>query len=168
MKGAANPPVICFVGLSKTGKTTFLEKLIAELNRRGCRVGTIKHHRGDFEVDQPGKDTWRHARAGARSVCISSPRKIAVIRQVEEELGPLQIAPLLGSVDIILAEGYKEADLPQIEICLPGTRALVGRRDRLIAVVGGEVEGLAVPRFNPEEVRAVADFLLQNFLYKGE
>ncbi|MGB9826747.1 MAG: molybdopterin-guanine dinucleotide biosynthesis protein B, partial [Desulfofundulus sp.] len=105
-------PGICIVGTSNAGKTTFLEKLIAEFERRGYRVGTIKHHHGDFEIDKPGKDTWRHARAGARAVCISAPRKIAVVRRVEEELSLEQILPLLGPVDIVLAEGYKKADWP--------------------------------------------------------
>lgn len=164
MKGAPVPPVVCFVGPSGAGKTTFLERLIAELNRRGYRVGTIKHHRGDFEVDRPGKDTWRHARAGARAVCISSPRKVAVIRQVEEDPDPLAIASLLGPVDIVLVEGYKEADLPQVEVCRPGSGPQVGRKDRLVAVVGGEAASLPVPHFDPAEVSAVADFLQRKFL----
>ncbi len=157
----SGPPGICIVGSSNAGKTTFLEKLIAELTRRGYRVGTIKHHYGDFEMDKPGKDTWRHARAGARAVCLSAPRKIAVIRQVEEELSPEQIVPLLGPVDIVLAEGYKKVDWPQIEICPPdGCRALVGRKDRLIALVGDGPMETQLPCFGTDEAGAVADLIV--------
>ncbi|MBE3585507.1 MULTISPECIES: molybdopterin-guanine dinucleotide biosynthesis protein B [Desulfofundulus] len=155
------PPGICIVGSSGTGKTTFLEKLIGELERRGFRVGTIKHHHGDFEMDKPGKDTWRHARAGARSVCISSPRKFALIRQVEEELSLQEIVPLLGPVDIVLAEGYKKGDWPQIEVCPPGeTAARVGRKDRLIALVGDGTAQDELPCFGREDVGMVADFIV--------
>ncbi|SHI34130.1 molybdopterin-guanine dinucleotide biosynthesis protein B [Desulfofundulus thermosubterraneus] len=164
MKNMSGPPGICIVGTSNAGKTTFLEKLIAEFERRGYRVGTIKHHHGDFEIDKPGKDTWRHARAGARAVCISAPRKIAVIRQVDEELSPEQIVPLLGPVDIVLAEGYKKADWPQIEICPPGgCTAPVGRKDRLVALVGDGAHHAELPCFGSDEVGAVAD-LIVNFL----
>ena len=67
------PPVVSFVGKPDSGKTTLLEKLIPELNRRGYRVGTIKHHVHQFEMDKPGKDTFRHKQAGARVVALSSP-----------------------------------------------------------------------------------------------
>lgn len=154
-------PVVCIVGSSNSGKTTFLEKLIAELNSRGYRVGTVKHHHGDFEIDHPGKDTWRHARAGAKAVCISASGKIAVIRKVEEELSLEQIVPLLGEVDIILAEGYKRADWPQIEVCPPGgCGTLVGRADRLICLVGNGPADSQVPRFEINEVVPVADLII--------
>lgn len=71
-------PIICVVGRSKSGKTTLLEKLIPELKRRGYRVATIKHHsHPGFEIDVPGKDTWRHAQAGSDHVIISAPDKVA-------------------------------------------------------------------------------------------
>jgi molybdopterin-guanine dinucleotide biosynthesis protein B len=79
-------PVISIVGRSNCGKTTYLEKLISEMKRRGYKVGIIKHDVHGFEIDQPGKDTWRHAQAGADVVCISSPQKMAMIKQVKQEL----------------------------------------------------------------------------------
>ncbi|MBE3587569.1 MAG: molybdopterin-guanine dinucleotide biosynthesis protein B [Thermoanaerobacteraceae bacterium] len=155
-------PVICIVGPSNAGKTTFLEGLIAELTRRGYRVGTVKHHhRGDFEMDHPGKDTWRHARAGARAVAIAAPGRVAVIRREEKEMPLEQVVPLLGPVDIVLAEGYKKGDWPQIEVCPPeGCAALVGRKDRLIALVGGPGPAEPpVPRFGAGDTGAVADLI---------
>lgn len=156
------PPVICVVGTANTGKTTFLEKLIAELKLRGYRVGAVKHHhRSDFEVDRPGKDTWRFACAGADAVCISAHRKVAVIRRVTEELSLEQIVPLLGAVDLVLAEGYKKAGYPQIEVCPPeGCTELVGRPDRLIALIGDDHGRFDRPHFAPGDVAQVADFIL--------
>lgn len=66
MKTVTDPPIVSIVGTSGVGKTTILEKLIPELTRRGLRVGTVKHHaHGEFEMDRPGKDSWRHKKAGA-------------------------------------------------------------------------------------------------------
>jgi len=161
----AEIPIVCIVGPANAGKTTFLEKLIAEFKRRGYRVGMVKHHhRGDFEIDRPGKDTWRFARAGADAVCISAPGRMAVIRRVEEELSPAEIAPLLGAVDILFAEGYKKAAFPQIEVCPPGgTAELVGRPDKLIALIGDYHGPLALPSFAPDEAARVAQFILKKF-----
>ena len=110
-------PVISVVGKSNVGKTTFLEKLIPELVRRGYRVGTIKHDVHGFELDTPGKDTWRHAQAGSRAVTISGPNKIAVLLSVERE-APLDevVALVEGTVDIILTEGYKREGKLKIEV----------------------------------------------------
>ncbi|MEW5899593.1 MAG: molybdopterin-guanine dinucleotide biosynthesis protein B, partial [Bacillota bacterium] len=97
------PPLICIVGHSNTGKTTFLEKLIAEFKRRGYRVGAVKHYHGEFEIDRPGKDSWRFARAGADAVCVSAPDKVALIKKIERELSLDEIISLLNDVDIVLA-----------------------------------------------------------------
>ncbi|MCU0489929.1 MAG: molybdopterin-guanine dinucleotide biosynthesis protein B, partial [Anaerolineales bacterium] len=73
-------PILSIIGKSNSGKTTLLEKLIPELRQRGYRVATIKHHaHAGFEIDQPGKDTWRHAQAGSQVVVITAPDKLALI-----------------------------------------------------------------------------------------
>ncbi|GFP23998.1 molybdopterin-guanine dinucleotide biosynthesis adapter protein, partial [Candidatus Hakubella thermalkaliphila] len=81
-------PVFAIVGKTDSGKTTLLEKLVAELKKRGYRVGTVKHDIHGFEVDHPGKDSWRHAQAGADTVAISSPQKLALIKKVDHDLKP--------------------------------------------------------------------------------
>ena len=75
-------PVLCFVGRSNTGKTTLIEKLIPLLKSRGIRVATIKHHNHDFEIDQEGKDTYRHKKAGAHLSMIVSPKKLALVEDL--------------------------------------------------------------------------------------
>ena len=76
-------PIVSIVGKSNSGKTTLIEKLIAELTRRGWRVATIKHNRHGFEIDHEGKDSWRHKQAGAVATVVASPRRIAVIEDTE-------------------------------------------------------------------------------------
>ncbi len=86
-----------------------MEKLIAELKRRGYRVATIKHDVHGFEIDQPGKDTWRHAQAGSDHVVIASPTRIAHIRRLNRELTLPEIIATIQDVDIILTEGTSGA-----------------------------------------------------------
>ncbi|MHC1760674.1 MAG: molybdopterin-guanine dinucleotide biosynthesis protein B [Negativicutes bacterium] len=109
-------PVISFIGRSGVGKTTYLEKLIAELKSRGYRVGVIKHDIHGFEMDHPGKDTWRHAQAGADVVCISSRDKFALIKKTQRDMPLEEIIARVDDVDIILVEGYKNHSALRVEI----------------------------------------------------
>lgn len=109
------PPVITIVGYSNAGKTTLIEKLVPALKRRGLRVGTVKHAYHSFELDRPGKDSWRHQQAGADAVAVVAADKIAVVhRRPHPSLE--EAASLLGTVDLILAEGFKTSGRPKIEV----------------------------------------------------
>ncbi len=159
-------PVICVVGKSDAGKTTFLEKLIPELTRRGYRVGTVKHDVHGFNLDQPGKDTWKHAQAGSSAVVISSPNKVAVIRQVERELTLDELAVLAeDGVDILLTEGFKRSNRPKIEISRreKGSELLCDERE-LVAVVTDNVFDIRTPQFGLDDAAGVADLLERRFL----
>lgn len=113
----AHPPIIGIAGRSGTGKTTFLEKLLPELKRRGYRVGTIKHHaHPGFEIDQPGKDTWRHAQAGSDHVVIAAPDRVAAIRRVDSDPPLDTLTATMTDVDLILTEGYGRAPIPKLEL----------------------------------------------------
>jgi molybdopterin-guanine dinucleotide biosynthesis protein B len=110
-------PLVTVIGKSKSGKTTLLEKLITEFKRRGYRVGTIKHHsHPGLEIDQQGKDSWRHARAGSEHVVIASPDRIASYRSLDHELSLDEIASTMVDVDIILVEGYMQAGKAAIQV----------------------------------------------------
>ena len=111
-------PIISFVGYSKSGKTTLLEKVVPELKSRGYRVAYIKHtHHDSFNIDLPGKDTWRLSQAGSDIIVISSPEKIAVVEKVSEELYLNKILELIADkVDVVLTEGYKQADTIKFEV----------------------------------------------------
>jgi len=173
VKGEAMRPIISIVGKSDSGKTTFIERLIPELNRRGYQVATIKHDTHGFEIDREGKDTWRHARAGAREVIISSWEKLALIRKVEEEPSLDSLAQLIGSVDLILTEGYKKENKPKIEILRTqlDPSPLCGQGDNLIALVTDNPQlcretarGLGVPLFHWDDIEGVADYIVENYL----
>lgn len=163
-------PIVCVVGKSNVGKTTFLEKLIAELTGRGWRVGTIKHDAHGFDIDKPGKDSWRHAQAGSRAVAISSPDKVALIRRVSREVTLDEMATLVaGEVDIVLSEGYKRSDKPKIEISRQAVAGeLLCSAEELIALVSDRRHGLDVPQFGLDDAAGVADLLEERFLRRAE
>lgn len=114
-RAAGIPPVVSFVGNSNSGKTMLLEKVIRELKAISCRVAVIKHSHHDFQADRPGKDSWRFAQAGSDAVVLSSPNRIAMVQQVDEELSMSHItAWFVGKMDIILTEGYKKGAAAKI------------------------------------------------------
>ncbi len=162
-------PIISVVGKSDSGKTTLLEKLIAELKKRGYRVGTIKHDTHGFDIDHPGKDSWRHAQAGSDTVMIASPNKLALIKKLESELSLDEVASYITDVDIILTEGYKRADKPKIEV---HRRAVGGELlcspQELLAVVTDEPLNVPVPQFSFEETEALVDLIEKEILRKRE
>ena len=159
-------PVVSVVGKSNVGKTTFLEKLIPELVRRGYRVGTVKHDVHGFELDTPGKDTWRHAQAGSRAVAISGPNKVAVLLGVEREATLDEVADLIeGQVDLILTEGYKREGKLKIEVSRTerGTDLLCSAEE-LFCLVTDVEHSLPVPRFGLDDAVGVADLIEEKLL----
>ena len=159
--------IVSVVGKSGSGKTTFLEKLLPELKRRGYRVATVKHDVHGFDIDQPGKDTWRHTQAGAEAVVISSPRRFALIQRLDEEMPLDEIASYVRGVDIIITEGYKRGDKPKIEISRRArSTELICDEDELIAIVADQRFPLDVPHFGLEDTAGVADLLQKKLLKK--
>jgi molybdopterin-guanine dinucleotide biosynthesis protein B len=156
------PPMLGIVGFSGSGKTTLTVGLIDALGRRGLRVASIKHDVHGFEMDQPGKDTWRHKQAGAVATLISSPRGIGLVRDADHDHTPEELLPLLGPADIVLVEGYKRAPLPKIEVFRPELgKPPACRGDRhLLAVVSDADLDWGVPRFAPDALERLADFVL--------
>lgn len=160
-------PVISIVGWSGTGKTTFLEKLVAAMKEKGFRVGIIKHHHGPLELDIPGKDTWRLARAGAACTAIAGPGKAGLVLHVEGEISPATLAAMMPGVDLVFTEGYKQGPFPQIEVRRAGCGAPkpASRPGRLVAVVGErDLCPENVPCFDPGDAAGVAGFIIETFL----
>jgi molybdopterin-guanine dinucleotide biosynthesis adapter protein len=110
--------VVGFSGYSGSGKTTLVEHLIARLRLAGQRVSVVKHAHHEFDIDHPGKDSWRHRRAGAFEVVVASDRRLAKIREYEVCSEPTvhQLVAELSDCDWVLVEGFKHADLPKIEV----------------------------------------------------
>ena len=169
MNARRTVPVISFVGKSGVGKTTALELVIAEIKRRGLRVGTVKHDTHGFEVDKPGKDTWRHAQAGSDVVVISGPSKLALIRKVESEMSLDQVVALMGDVDLVITEGYKRGDKPKIEVTRQerGTE-LICTREELIGLMTDYVVDMPVPQFALDDAAGVVDLLEALYLEGGK
>lgn len=161
-------PIVSIVGKSDTGKTTLIERLIPVLKAKGWLVGTIKHDVHGFEIDHEGKDTWRHQRAGADAVCISSPEKLALIRRVEAEydLDRLEAEVLRDGLDLILTEGYRRASKPKIEVFLSSAHAepLCAGDPTLIAVASDIPLELGAPCFHIDDIEGLASFLEERFL----
>ena len=164
------PAVLSIVGKSKVGKTTFLEKLIPEIKRRGYRVGTLKHDAHDhFEIDHEGKDTWRHREAGAQTVAISSSSRFALTKATKTELEiDTIIATYFSEEDLVLTEGYKGGNKAKIEICRKELQSepLCTKEERLLAVVSDFSVSLDVPHFALEDISGIANFIEDRFLKK--
>jgi len=152
-------------GLSGSGKTTLVVSLIPELRSVGLRVGTLKHHRGEVELDTPGKDTWRHRRAGAAGTVISTPGTVGLIRDVDFDTGPRELAGLLPGMDIILAEGFKRAEIPKIEVYRPdlADTPVCLCDPLLLALVTTAQTEWTGPRFDPDDVPSLARFIIRRF-----
>ncbi len=129
-------PIVSIVGVKNCGKTTLVEKLVPELVSRGYKVGSIKHDVHDFDMDHPGKDSWRHTQSGTRITAISSPKKVAVIEKVEREMSlPDIVGRYFRGVDIILTEGYKRESKTKVEIIRDEvSKELLSSRNQLLFV----------------------------------
>lgn len=108
--------IVGIVGESNSGKTTLIEKLLFVLKKRGYKVATIKYDTHGFEMDHPGKDTWRHAKAGADCVIISSSAKVAMIKKTDQEKTLDELVALCDDVDLVIVETFKDVVIPKIEI----------------------------------------------------
>jgi molybdopterin-guanine dinucleotide biosynthesis protein MobB len=155
-------PIISIVGSSKSGKTTLIEQLIPELIKRGYRVATIKHHGKDFHIDHRGKDSWRHKEAGAHTVVISSPQKVALIEDASHDHSPDELANrFIQGVDIVIAEGFKRAKHPKVEVFRKGVHPhpLAPELENVIAVVSDDPLQLNIPCLNLNDISGIADVI---------
>ena len=166
------PPVISIVARSGTGKTTLLVKLIEEMKRRGYRVGAIKHDAHNFEIDHEGKDSWRLTKAGADTMLLTSPDKLALVKTYSPEREPAlaeSVASYCQDVDVVLTEGFKRSKMPKIEVhrkeCC---KNLLCRDDgydpSLIAVASDSYLEIDVPVFDINDATGICDLIEDRYL----
>lgn len=160
-------PIVSIVGKSDSGKTTLIEKIVPELARRGYRVTTVKHDLHGFEIDREGKDSWRHKQAGAQGVIISSPQKVALIRDVERDLSLEELRDAFGAdADLILSEGFKKDVQPKIEVFRKEEHRelLCTKEDNLIAIASNQPFDIGVPCLDVDDVKGIVDLIESTFL----
>jgi molybdopterin-guanine dinucleotide biosynthesis protein B len=158
--------VVC--GPSGVGKTTLMEQLIGELKARGQRVSVIKHAHQRFDIDRPGKDSFRHREAGATEVLLASSHRLALLREYDEEGLPSlhDLVAELSPVDWVLAEGFKHADWPKVEVW----RAALGQSplypdDPFVTTVATDVpEALPVATARPVFALTAAPALVSHLM----
>ena len=171
MSGTHSVPLVSIVGKSDSGKTTLVEGVVRELVARGRRVATCKHHIHEVDIDVPGKDSWRHARAGSCVAMISSPTQFARVETVERERTLDEIIEAAGDVDIVITEGFKRAGTVRIEVSRLGrSDELISVPDELFALVtdNAELRPTGVPVFDLNDIAGVADLIERSFLIGGE
>jgi len=158
-------PIVSIVGKSDAGKTTLLEKLIAELKRRGYRVATIKHDAHQFEIDHPGKDSYRHFHAGSDWAVIASAAKLASVRRLERELTLDEIAATIAGVDLILTEGFKREAKCRIEVSRRArTPELISAPSELLAVAADYDLDIGVPAYGLDDAAGLVDLIEREVL----
>ena len=163
---SALPPLVCIVGKSDSGKTTLVEKLIPELVKLGLKIGSIKHDAHRFEIDHPGKDSWRHKHAGAHTTIISSPAKLAMVMDSDHDRTLAELLPFFTHVDLVVTEGFKRETWPKVEIFRPEAHPepLCQGDENLIALVTDTDLDLGVPKFGLNDSAGLAAFLKKRFL----
>ncbi len=158
-------PIVCFVGRSNSGKTTFIERVIPELVRAGYKVATVKHAGHGFDLDTEGKDSWRHKQAGASSAIILSKGTMAMFADVSDQMKIEEVRDrfLDGTYDLIIAEGWKNEGYPKIVIVREQVGEIPISPEGLLAVLSDKPVDLNVPVFDLNDVPAVAALIMKHF-----
>lgn len=150
-------------GWSGSGKTTLAELLIAEFTARGLAIATIKHAHHNFEADIEGKDSYRHRKAGAAQVLVSSAKRAALFSEHSQEPALPDLIKRLAPADLILVEGFKTEPMPKLEIWRAevGKPTLYTHDSHILAVASdGQIAGCDLPQFVLDDIPAIADFIL--------
>lgn len=158
-------PVFGVVGWKNSGKTTLMARLVEEFTRRGYAVSALKHAHHSFDIDQPGRDSYRFREAGARQVALVSPRRWALMHELRGQEKPAleDVLSHIGPCDLILVEGYKRSPFPKIEArsARSLTREPLSDDDPNIVAIAAEdgPEPGALPRFDIGDISGIADFI---------
>jgi molybdopterin-guanine dinucleotide biosynthesis protein B len=161
--------VFGFAGWSGSGKTTLIEQLIPRLVARAGKVSLVKHAHHAFDIDHPGKDSYRHREAGCSEVLVSSARRYAITHELrgERELTLAEAIARLAPCDLVLVEGYKTEQVPKLEVWRPSVgKPLLHPVDRAVLGIATDdpaaLTGTALPVFRLDDVDEIATFVLAN------
>ena len=152
------------VGWKNAGKTGLMERLVSEITGRGISVSTVKHAHHRFDVDQPGKDSYRHRVAGATEVLLASRNRFALMHELRDEKEPAlsELLKKLAPVDLVLIEGYKRDTHPKVEAHRAETgNPLIAPDDPTVRAIASDTPlDFDRPVFDLDDTRAIADFIL--------
>jgi molybdopterin-guanine dinucleotide biosynthesis protein B len=160
------PPVFGIAGWKNSGKTTLAARLVAELTRRGYAVTAIKHAHENFDIDHPGRDSFRLREAGARRVILSSPKRWALMHELggDPEMPFDQVVAQAGACDLVLVEGFKRESFPKIELRKDGATSRQPLADipGIVAVASDRPsdETGSLPVFHLDDIPGIADFII--------
>jgi len=153
-----------FAGWSGSGKTTLIEQLIPRFGQRGLRVSLIKHAHHTFDVDQPGKDSYRHRHAGSSEVLVTSSRRWVLMHELRGAQEPSFDEQIrhLAPCDLLLVEGFKHAPIPKLEVWRAATgEGLLHPNDpHIVAVASDEKIETALPLLDLNDVDGISQFIL--------
>jgi molybdopterin-guanine dinucleotide biosynthesis adapter protein len=162
--------VIGFAGFSGSGKTTLLEKVIPLLTAQGLRIAVIKHAHHKFDIDKPGKDSFRHREAGAGEVLVVSGFRWALMHELVDEDEPSldDLCSRLSPCDLVIVEGYKYSDIPKFEVhrSVTGHPYLYPQDKNIIALVTDTRSDITLPQLDVNQPQQVADHILEYFSLK--
>jgi molybdopterin-guanine dinucleotide biosynthesis protein B len=147
---------------SNSGKTTLIEKVVTILKTRGLRVAVVKHASVGFDLDKPGKDSWRFQQAGADTVILVGPGKLALMKKTEHDPTPIELEQLTPDADIVILEGFKKNAQNKIEVFrqgVSGERPLCLDDPSYLALVSDRPFDVSIPRFDINDAEGVATFL---------
>lgn len=171
----SDTPLLGFAAFSGTGKTTLLTQLIPRLTALGLKIGTVKYSHHDFDIDKPGKDSFRLRKAGAHTVMIVSPYRSAVVREFAEPKRVLLSEQLRycypSEMDLILVEGFKQEPIPKIELFRPVLKKpLIYPSDESVIAVASD-QPLILPAhltlLDLNDIPMITDFILARFYPKA-
>lgn len=157
--------ILALVGRSGSGKTTLMERLLPHVRAHGLTVSTVKHAHHGFDIDKPGKDSWRHREAGAEEVLLISGGRWALLHEVRDEAEPVleDLLARMAPVDVVLVEGFHSHGLPSIEVHRPseGHALMWTPGSSIVAVASDEpLGGLGVPCLDLDRPETIAAFIL--------
>jgi molybdopterin-guanine dinucleotide biosynthesis protein B len=151
-------------GWSGSGKTTLIERLVPQLTARGLVVSLIKHAHSGFDIDRPGKDSYRHREAGCTEVLLTSDDRWALMHELRGAPSPSldQLLELMSPCDLVLVEGFKRWDLPKLEVHRPSVgKPLLALGDPAIVALASDVAlATPLPRFDLQDAQGIADFIV--------
>jgi molybdopterin-guanine dinucleotide biosynthesis protein B len=156
--------IVSFVAASSnSGKTTLIEKIVRILKERGLRVAVIKHASRGFEIDRPGKDSWRFREAGADAVLLVGPDRMALMKHGKREPTPSDLEQMVGDADVVIKEGFKETGGDRIEVYrsgVSGDRPLCMDDLTIRAIASDQRIDRGIPWFHLDDARGIADFII--------